>query len=126
MVGSGLFALLAATATLPAPGLGRVLVAAAAFLVLGTSFSAMATGAVSFIGDVAPPEREGELMGLRSTAKAIGGVAGPPLLGAAATVSSYEAAFAGGSLLAFGAAVLAAVALVESRPSVAGAASPGD
>lgn len=117
MVGSGGFALLAAAATLPAPGFGRVVVAAGAFLLLGTSFSAMATGAVSFIGDVAPVERESELMGLRSTAKAVGGVAGPPLLGVAATLTSYEAAFAGGSLLAFAAAATAAVALVESRPA---------
>ncbi|MDZ7702312.1 MAG: MFS transporter [Halobacteriales archaeon] len=126
MAGSGLFALLAAGATLPAPGIGRVLVAGAAFLVLGTSFSAMATGAVSFIGDVAPAGRESELMGLRSTSKAIGGVVGPPLLGIAATLASYEAAFAVGSLLAFGAAVLTAVALVESRPAAAGSAPAGD
>lgn len=126
MAGSGAFALLAAAATVPTPGLGRVLVAGAAFVVLGTSFSAMATGAVSFIGDVAPPDRESELMGLRSTAKAVGGVAGPPLLGIVATVTSYEMAFAGGSVLAFGAAVLAAVALVESRPAVTGAPAAGD
>lgn len=126
MVGSGAFALLAAAATVPAPGLGRVLVAGAAFFVLGTSFSALATGAVSFIGDVAPVDRESELMGLRSTAKGIGGVVGPPVLGIVATVTSYETAFAGGSLLAFGAAVLAAVALVESRPAGTRAATAGD
>jgi MFS family permease len=126
MAGSGLFALLAALATTPAPGITRVIVAGAAFLVLGTSFSAMATGAVSFIGDVAPPDRESELMGLRSTAKAVGGVAGPVLLGTAATLTSYEAAFAGGSLLAFAAALLAALALVESRPAAASMVTPGD
>lgn len=116
MVGSGGFALLAAAATIPAPGMSRVVVAAGAFVLLGTSFSAMATGAVSFIGDVAPAGRTSELMGLRSTAKAVGGVAGPPLLGVVATLTSYEAAFAGGSLLAFVAAGVAAVALVESHP----------
>lgn len=126
MIGSGGFALLAATAALPAPGLGRVAVAAAAFLVLGSSFSAMATGAETFIGDVAPGERVSELMGLRTTAKGVGGVIGPPLLGGLATVTSYEAAIAGGSLLAFGAAVLAAVALVESKPARAGTLTPGD
>lgn len=120
MVGSGAFALLAAAATLPDPGLGRIAVAGAAFLLLGTSFSSMATGAVAFIGDVAPTARESELMGLRSTAKAVGGVAGPPLLGVAATLTSYEAAFAGGSLLALGAAVMVALALVESRPAEGG------
>lgn len=116
MAGSGGFALLAAVATVPTTGLSRVTLAAGAFLLLGTSFSAMATGAVAFIGDVAPPGRESELMGLRSTAKALGGVAGPPFLGAAATLTSYEAAFAGGSLLAFAAAGMVAVTLVESRP----------
>jgi MFS family permease len=126
MAGSGAFALLAAAATVPTPGLDRVLVAGTAFVVLGTSFSAMATGAVSFIGDVAPADRESELMGLRSTAKAVGGVAGPPLLGVVATVTSYEAAFAGGSLLAFGAALLAAVALVESKPADAGGTAAGN
>lgn len=126
MAGSGLFALLTALVTTPAPGITRVIVAGAAFLVLGASFSAMATGAVSFIGDVAPPDRESELMGLRSTAKAVGGVAGPVLLGTAATLTSYEAAFAGGSLLAFAAALLAALALVESRPAAASLVTPGD
>ncbi|MFB6353835.1 MAG: MFS transporter [Halobacteriales archaeon] len=126
MAGSGAFALLAAAATLPAPGLGRVLVAAGAFLTLGVSFSSMATGAVSFIGDVAPAERESELMGLRSTAKAVGGVVGPMVLGMAATLTSYEAAFAGGSLLAFGAALVAGLALVESRPAAAAGPAAGD
>lgn len=116
MVGSGGFALLVAAATLPAPGPARVVVAGVAFVLLGASFSAMATGAVSFIGDVAPDGRTSELMGLRWTAKSVGGVAGPPLLGVAATLTSYETAFAVGSLLAFVAATTAALALVESRP----------
>lgn len=116
MVGSGGFALLVAAATLPDPGPARVVVAGVAFVLLGASFSAMATGAVSFIGDVAPDGRTSELMGLRWTAKSVGGVAGPPLLGVAATLTSYETAFAVGSLLAFVAATTAALALVESRP----------
>lgn len=126
MVGSGAFALLAAAAALPSPGPGRLVVAAAAFVVLGTSFSAMTTGAVSFVGDVAPPRRTAELLGLRSTAKGVGGVVGPPLLGILATLTSYQVAFALGSLLAFAAAGLAAVALVESRPAAAGRPTPGD
>jgi MFS family permease len=86
----------------------------------------MATGAETFIGDVAPGDRVSELMGLRSTAKGVGGVIGPPLLGAVATVTSYEAAIAGGSLLAFAAAAVAAITLVESKPTDAGAVAPGD
>jgi MFS family permease len=77
MAGSGAFAVLAAAAVLPAAGAGllgvtgpawlgtglaRVAAAAGALFVLGISFSAMTTGAVAFIGDVAPPGRESELM----------------------------------------------------------------
>jgi MFS family permease len=115
MAGSGVFALLAAAATLPVTMLGRIAVAGAAFLLLGAAFSAMTTGAIAFIADVAPADRESELMGLRSTAKGVGGVVGPPLLGGLATVTSYETSFAVGSVLALGAAVLVAVALVESH-----------
>lgn len=117
MAGSGLFALLAAAATLPAGTLGRIAVVGAAFLVLGAAFSAMTTGAIAFIADVSPADRESELLGLRSTAKGLGGVVGPPVVGALATVTSYETAFAAGSVLALGAALLVAVALVESHPT---------
>jgi len=109
------FALLAAAATLPATVPLRIAVAGTAFLVLGAAFSAMSTGAIAFIADVAPADRESELMGLRSTAKGVGGVVGPPLLGGLATVTSYETSFAVGSVLALGAAALVAVALVESH-----------
>ena len=43
---------------------------------------------------------------------------GPPLFGVVATFVSYEAAFLGGSVLAFAAAGLVAVRLVESRTPV--------
>jgi MFS family permease len=127
MGGSGLFALVAAAATLPAAPLARIAVAGLAFLLLGAAFSAMTTGAIAFVADVAPADRESELMGLRSTAKGVGGVVGPPLIGALATVTSYETAFAAGSVLALGAAVLVAVALVESHPARGPLrATPGD
>ena len=125
MAGSGVFALVAAASTLPAPGLGRVVVAGGAFLLLGFVFSSMTTGAVAFIGDVAPPERESELMGLRGTAKGLGGVFGPPLVGFTATYYSYEAAFAAASVLAFGASLLVAWRLTESRPA-ATSGTPAD
>ncbi|WP_255149141.1 MFS transporter [Halorarius halobius] len=125
MAGSGLFAVVAAGMTLPAAGLARVAVAAFGFLLLGFVFSAMTTGAVAFIGDVAPDERESELMGLRGTAKGLGGVFGPPLVGLAATAYSYETAFATASLLAFGASALVAFRLTESRPA-RGVGSPAD
>jgi MFS family permease len=132
MAGSGAFAVIAAAATVPGTttgvlgiagpawlgtGLGRVAVAAGALFVLGVSFSAMTTGAVAFIGDVAPAGRESELMGLRSTAKGLGGVVGPTLVGGAATLAGYPAAFAIASTLAFAAAGLVGLALIESRPA---------
>ncbi|WP_276261548.1 MFS transporter [Haloglomus litoreum] len=140
MAGSGAFAVLASAATVPAAGAGllgvagpawlgtglaRVAAAAAALFVLGVSFSAMTTGAVAFIGDVAPAGRESELMGLRSTAKGLGGVLGPTLVGGAATLAGYPAAFAVASALAFAAAGLAGLGLVESRPA-SGRSVPAD
>ncbi len=126
MAGSGVFALVAAAATLPGAVAVRAAVAAAAFVVIAAAFSAMTTGALAFIGDVAPAARESELMGLRSTAKGVGGVLGPPLLGGVATVAGIQAAFAVGSSLALAAAGLAAAALVESRPAPDAGAVAGD
>jgi hypothetical protein len=77
----------------------------------------MTTGAIAFIGDVAPTSRESELMGLRSTAKGVGGVVGPPIFGVVATVTDITTAFALGSALAFAAAGVAALGLTESVPS---------
>ncbi len=117
MGGSALFAVLAAGAAVVPGTLARLAVGGVAFLVIAAAFSAMTTGALAFIGDVAPDDRESELMGLRSTAKGVGGVIGPLLLGGVATLTSYEAAFAVGSGLALVAAGLAYVALTESRPA---------
>jgi MFS family permease len=113
MAGSAAFALVAAAATVPSTSTGRLAVAAVAFVLIAASFSAMTTGALAFIGDVAPPERESELMGLRSTAKGVGGILGPPLVGTLATATSMQVAFAAGSVLALSAAALAAVGLTE-------------
>ena len=122
IVGSGAFALIASAAVLVTGPL-RLVVAGVAFVVIAASFSAMTTGALAFIGDVAPPERESELMGLRSTAKGLGGVVGPVALGGLATVVGYPAAFAVGSSFAFVAAGLAWVGLTESRGSAAARAA---
>jgi MFS family permease len=140
MAGSGLFGVLAAAAMIPggtpisaglagvavSGPLGRIAVAAVAFVVIAAAFSAMTTGALAFIGDVAPADRESELMGLRSTAKGVGGVVGPPILGGIATFLGIQAAFAIGSVLAFSAAGLAATALVESRETSGRRFVPGD
>ncbi|WP_435193826.1 MFS transporter [Natronomonas sp. EA1] len=118
MAGSAAFAVVAAVMTYP-DGVGRILVAGGAFLLLGFSFSAMTTGAVAFIGDVAPTGRESELLGLRGTAKGLGGVFGPPLVGLAATAYGYETAFAAASVVACFAVLVVTVGLVESRPAAA-------
>jgi MFS family permease len=126
MAGSGLFAVVAGLATAPDSLLARMLVAGVGLVVIAAAFSAMTTGAIAFIGDVAPAERESELMGLRSTAKGVGGVLGPPIFGAIATVATYETAFLGGSVLAFAAAGLVGVRLVESRSKTSRAVPADD
>ncbi|MFB6301130.1 MAG: MFS transporter, partial [Halobacteriales archaeon] len=117
MAGSAIYAMLAAGAILPGSVLVRAIVAGGGLLLLGAAYSAMTTGTLAFIGDVSPDVREGELMGLRSTAKGVGGVLGPPLLGVVATYTSYELAFGVGSILAVIATGLAITGLVESRPT---------
>jgi MFS family permease len=126
MAGSGLFGLVVGTATLPEALFFRVAVAAGALALIAASFSAMTTGALAFIGDVAPAARQSELMGLRSTAKGAGGLFGPPLVGAVATVTSIETAFACGATLALVAGGLVWNGLVESRPAVPTGVVPGD
>ncbi|WP_318569095.1 MFS transporter [Salinigranum marinum] len=125
MAGSAVFALVAAAAAVPASPDARLAVAAAAFVLIAASFSAMTTGALAFIGDVAPTGRESELMGLRSTAKGVGGVVGPALVGVLAGAFGYEAAFVAASLLACAATALVAGLLGESRPVARRDASVG-
>ncbi|MFQ6111935.1 MAG: MFS transporter [Nitrospinota bacterium] len=55
------------------------------FIVLGLSFSSLTSGATAFIGDLAPIERQGELLGLFKTSQGFGGILGPLLAGALAS-----------------------------------------
>ena len=126
VAGSAAFAVVVAAAAVPASPDARFAVAAAAFVLIAASFSAMTTGALAFIGDVAPTGRESELMGLRSTAKGVGGVVGPALVGVLAGAFGYEAAFVAASLLACVATALVAGLLGESRPAARRDASVGD
>jgi MFS family permease len=126
MAGSALFAVVAAAATLPATAVGRFAVGIVAFLLIAASFSAMTTGALAFIGDVAPPNRESELMGLRTTAKGVGGVLGPILVGGLALIVSKEVAFVVGAVPGVVATVLVGVTLVESYGARAGVPVFGD
>ena len=116
LVGAGVQALALAASSLPPLLPARLGLVALGYAVHAITFSALTTGSVAFIGDVAPPERESELMGLRTTARGVGGVLGPLLVGAAATIWSYEAAFVGSSVLAFVAAGVVVRMLTESSP----------
>lgn len=112
---SGLHGLVMAAALLPATVTVRAVVAGIGFLVLAAGFSALVIGSVAFIGDVAPADRESELMGLRETFRGLGGVVGPAAFGIAATVAGYQATFVTGSLLAFVGTGLVLRFLVESH-----------
>ncbi|CCQ36398.1 major facilitator superfamily transport protein [Natronomonas moolapensis 8.8.11] len=118
MGGSAAFALLVAGLTLVPPGVSRLVLGAATFVVLGASFSAMTIGGLAFISDVAPDGRESELMGIRETAKGLGGVVGPTVVGGVATLASYETAFAAASLLGVLATAIVAWGLVETYDTV--------
>jgi MFS family permease len=116
---SGVYTLILAGAALPSGRSARAAVAAGGFVVIAAGFSAMDVGVVSVIGDSVPSTRESAFVGLRSTAAGVGGVFGPTLVGATATLVGFQTAFALASLFAFAAAVLVAVTF-EAR----GATSP--
>lgn len=67
----------------------------ATFMVLGMGFAAFITGVTAFIGDVAPPEKEGELMGLLKVSQGIAGVVGPIIAGivSSPSIGGYDAMF---------------------------------
>lgn len=120
MAGSGVFAVMAAGLTFVPTGPLQIGFGITTFVVLGGSFSAMTIGGLAFISDVAPPRRESELMGIRETAKGVGGVVGPALVGGIATLYSYELAFGAASLVGFLAALLVAWGLVETYDAETG------
>lgn len=116
MVGTGLFAVVTALATTPPSLFVRQLIMGAAFLVIAVSFSATVIGSQTFIGDVASIGRESELMGLRTSALGLGGVAGPLLVGGLVTLLNYELAFALLSTFSFAGTVLIVEGVVETGP----------
>jgi len=123
LCGAGVQALVLVAALAPATAAARAVVSGGALVVHALTFSALTVGAVAFIGDVSPTDRESELMGYRSTARGVGGVLGPLLVGGLATVADYGTAFAAISVLSFVAAALVGRRLVESH---AGATGEGD
>lgn len=124
MVAVGLFALIAAGSALPAVAGVRLFVIGAAFVVVAAGLSMAGASEVAFIGDVADEENASALMGLRVTFQTVGATAGSVLLGAVATLTSYEAAFATSSLFAFVGAVVVAARVVEPDTGAAGTVDP--
>ncbi|MFB6094157.1 MAG: MFS transporter [Halanaeroarchaeum sp.] len=112
--GSGLYALVEAVATVPGSPVARVLIAGVGMIVLGVSFAAVQVGVVSFIGDVAPTHRESELVGLRWTARGLGGMLAPPIFGTIVGLVGFEATFVLASTLAIAAAVIVFALVTES------------
>lgn len=115
LAGSGFYSFFLGLATLPDLLLFRVLIAGVGLFALGAAFSALQTGIIAFIGDVAPVERESELIGLRSTARGLGGMVGPPLFGISAMFVGFETTFIAASSLAWTGAVLVGVRVAESH-----------
>lgn len=68
---------------------------AAAFLVLGIGFAAFITGMTTYIGDLAPGDQQGELMGLLKVSQGLGGVLGPLVAGVVSSPSliGYDGMF---------------------------------
>lgn len=115
LAGSGAYALIMASASLFPSVAARSVVAGAGLFTLGIAYSGLQIGVITFIGDVAPIKRESELIGLRSTARGLGGVVAPPLFGIGTALVGYEVTFAVASLLSFASALLVARRLVESH-----------
>lgn len=128
MGAGGVYALVMAAASIPGSAFLGGVVAGAGLVLLAAAFSAETTGTYAFIGDIAPHDRESELMGLHSTARGFGGAAGPAVIGLLATAWGYESSFVAASVLAFGATALVAHQLVESHDTDApvGRATPED
>ncbi|WP_324760968.1 MFS transporter [Haloarcula sp. GH36] len=118
LAGTGLFALVLTTATVPDSPLTRKLVVGIGFAVIAVSFSATIIGSQTFIGDVAALDRESELMGFRSTASGVGGVLGPLLVGGLVTLLNYDLAFMIVSSFSFAGAVLVAVGVSETATNL--------
>lgn len=66
-------------------------VAVLAFVMQGASFAAFVQGSTAHIGDTAPDDRQGELLGYRKSMQGLAGVFGPLLAGSIATVAGYDA-----------------------------------
>jgi MFS family permease len=66
---------------------------AAGFALLGIAFSSLYIGSTAHLGDVVPLERQGEILGLFDSTRALGGMFGPVLSGALAPLFGLREAF---------------------------------
>ncbi len=66
---------------------------AAGYLVFGLSFSFMYLGTTAHIGDVVPRERQGQMLGMFESSRALGGVLGPLVAGAIAAPLGFQGMF---------------------------------
>ena len=91
-----------------------------AFVVLGVGFAAFITGVTAFVGDVAPRDREGELMGLIKVSQGFGGIAGPVIAGfvSSPSVGGYTGMFVVTAAMIFVGMIITALGTRGShRPS---------
>jgi len=65
----------------------------AGYFTLGLSFSSTYVGATAHIGDRAPHERQGQMMGLYESSRGLGGLFGPLIAGATAPVIGFNGMF---------------------------------
>jgi DHA1 family multidrug resistance protein-like MFS transporter len=91
----------------------------AAFVVLGIGFAGFITGVTTFIGDIAPEDQEGELMGLIKVSQGLGGIVGPAIAGviSAPSVGGYGGMFAMMAFSMLVGLIITAVGTRESRPA---------
>jgi MFS family permease len=90
-----------------------------AFVVLGVGFAAFITGATTFIGDVAPREKEGELMGLVKVSQGLGGLIGPLIAGVVSSpaVGGYDGMFITMAGMMLAGLLITALGTRESGPA---------
>ncbi len=89
-----------------------------AFVALGVGFAGFITGVTAFIGDIAPSDQEGELMGLIKVSQGIGGIFGPAVVGlvSSPSVGGYDAMFIVTAAMILAGMVITAVGTRESGP----------
>jgi len=90
-----------------------------AFVILGVGFAAFITGATTFIGDIAPREKEGELMGLVKVSQGLGGLIGPAIAGVVSSpaVGGYDGMFITMAGMMLVGLLITALGTQESRPA---------